>query len=241
MAGRTIKPSCGGKYPEGYYVYIHLRGGCGTPFYVGMGQGQRGWHSSSKTRYWNNIYDKHGASIEIAQDAMTREDAILLEMWLIAKFRHLGYRLANLSAGGESATGYVRTQEAKDKTARHHMVSVYCSDGNLYESLTCAADAMRLRGFPTASYTRISECAKGNAKKAYGRCWSFTEVPDPPNPIAWNARPVSDSFGMNFNSSKEACDWLRQNGYPKAADSCIVNCANGKTATAYGRTWRHTS
>lgn len=42
-----------------------------------------------------------------------------------------------------------------------------------------------------------------------------------------------------FPSSAEAMRWLRENGFPKAANQNINDCCRGKLNTAYGFKWRY--
>lgn len=112
--------------PSLHYVYIHTRGSDGSPFYVGMGQGRRGWSSGvgSRSPWWIRVGKKNGCRIEIAQDGLSRDQAMLLEMWLIAKLRHAGERLVNMTDGGEGAIGVKQTEETiRKRTKRgkeHH-------------------------------------------------------------------------------------------------------------------------
>lgn len=103
--------------PNGYYVYLHKKSNsCGSVFYVGKGNDNRGWIISGRTNpRWIRTSRKYGVFVEVAQDGLTEYDSHLLEMWLIAKFRHEGIDLCNLTDGGDGASGWVPNQEWRDK------------------------------------------------------------------------------------------------------------------------------
>lgn len=103
--------------PSGHYVYIHYRLSNMTVMYVGKGVGVRGFSHYGRNKYWNNVAIKHGVFVEIAQDGLSHENAMLLEMWLIAKFKYYGLSLCNLTDGGDGATGYVQSEETKELRA----------------------------------------------------------------------------------------------------------------------------
>ena len=86
-----------------------------TPFHVGKGCFRRFKQVSDRNQKWKRIANKYGFTHEIVQDNMSEEDAFLLEMWLIAKFRHEGYDLANLTDGGEGNSGYRHTEAQRKK------------------------------------------------------------------------------------------------------------------------------
>lgn len=118
MTKIQITPKYSEVKPRGFYVYLHKRATDGSIFYVGKGTGDRAWHKSSYSRgdgWWRNISIKNGVIVEICQDDMTEGDAFLLEMWLIAKLRHVGVVLCNLTDGGEGASGAVRSKETKQR------------------------------------------------------------------------------------------------------------------------------
>lgn len=101
-----------------FYVYVHkcLSGKrAGQVFYVGKGCRKRAFWNSDRNVKWQRISRKYGHEVEICQRKMKEEDAFLLEMWLIAKYRHLGYDLANMTYGGDGASGYKFTDEQKNK------------------------------------------------------------------------------------------------------------------------------
>lgn len=228
---------------EVYYVYVHTRCDTGSVFYVGKGQAGRAWTKRRSNRHWLNIVSKTDYAVTIIQDCMQEDGAFLLEMWLIAKFRHEGIKLANKTDGGEGLSGFRHSYETRIKSAR----KVYCSNGMTFESISFAADWVRSQGVYAARGGMITSCCMGKRKTVYGYAWDYNSVPVTPEHTGKEAMAkaaakassvkVFCSNGMEFNSRKDAVIWLRENGHPNASDSAIVACCNGKYHTAYGHTW----
>lgn len=85
------------------YVYVHLTADERIPFYVGKGFGDRAYRKF-RNNWWQNIVNKHGYTVEFIQKGLSDEEAIALEIEMIAK---IGRRdqgkgtLVNLTDGGE--------------------------------------------------------------------------------------------------------------------------------------------
>lgn len=94
-------------------VYIHRRKTTGKLFYVGIGDREkRAYDTNGRNPYWKNIYNKHGRTVEILEEGITREQACELEVFLIALIGKSN--LANLTDGGEGKAGYTY-----NRTERH--------------------------------------------------------------------------------------------------------------------------
>ena len=105
---------------ERHYTYAYLRED-GTPYYIGMGQGKRAW--SKRHHVSLPPLDR----IQIIKEGITRQEAIELEIELIAKYgrKDLGNGiLYNRTNGGDGAAqigekngmyGKKHTAEALDK------------------------------------------------------------------------------------------------------------------------------
>lgn len=53
----------------------------------------------------------------------------------------------------------------------------------------------------------------------------------------YKRKAVTNSDGMCFVSIKQAALWMRENGYPMAAETAIGSAVRNSRRTAYGRTW----
>jgi hypothetical protein len=100
-----------------FYIYQHIRNDNNSIFYVGKGKGYRCNQKIGRNIYWKRVVDKcNGYSIEKVVTNLDEELAFLVEMELIDKYKKLGYKLTNLSEGGEGSTGYKFTKEQIEKT-----------------------------------------------------------------------------------------------------------------------------
>ena len=223
-----------------YYVYVHSRQTDGTPFYVGMGSFGRAYENYGTRRnfVWHRIKKKNGLIVEICQDGMAREDAYLLEMWLIAKFKNQGFRLANMTDGGEGTTGHVPSTS----------VRVCCADSSgktmCFKHAGEAAEFLRSAGYENASRVNISSCARGERNNAYDRVWwrdgdAQKVYSDKKTLISMkHGKNLFTSLGETFRCASDAVAHLRKEGYVKAGQASISKSAlEGKSA--YGRAWSY--
>jgi hypothetical protein len=163
--------SYGGNVVNIFYVYIHY---CekgyrkDSPFHVGKGCFRRFKQTSDRNPKWNKIANKYGFRYEIVQDNMSESDAFLLEMWLIAKFRHQGYDLANLTDGGEGNSGYRHTDEQRKKLSAAKM-GIQMSDDFKRKCSERMKGVSTRKGQKTSEETkeRISKSKSGRASYTY--------------------------------------------------------------------------
>lgn len=237
--------------PSGNYVYIHFRKSDGLPFYVGLGQGSRGWTRSAghRSSWWHRVASKHGACIEIAQDGLSRDDAVLLEMWLIAKLKHECFPLVNLTDGGDGALGAVRsessirlTSEAKvgkprSMETRIKLGKAVCnSDGERFETISLAVEHLKYNGFPLASQSSISMACSGKSTIAYGFRWRWADSDFHNKKTHGLSVPVISCRGEFFESMTKASIDLTGDA---SGASGISACIRKKQKTAHGRGWSY--
>ena len=278
-----------------YYVYIHTRNDTGVPFYVGKGHSNRAWSHYRSNPHWKYIVNKHGFDVIISQGNMSEEDAFLLEMWLIAKFRHEGHILVNMTDGGEGCrmpqpnlrksvvcsngmefesvneaaawagvggskissvlngrrltaggfTWWLRGGQEKEYVSPSSRMGsakkrkIYRSDGVVFSSMTLGAESVN------GSVANITKCATGEIQSAYGYGWSYTCVPDHPEPRYSRAAAsigtpiICVETGELHLSAQHAARWIIDGGRPSADGWPIVCCAKGRSKSAYGYTWRY--
>jgi len=87
-----------------FYTYAHVRNDTGKIFYIGKGQGDRAYFSYNRNQYWNRIAKKHGYIVQILSRFDNEEDAFDHEKFLILCFKGMGFKLANLTDGGEGVS-----------------------------------------------------------------------------------------------------------------------------------------
>ena len=101
-----------------HYTYAHIRNDTGKIFYISLGSVSHRYKTKEKrNNYWNNIVAGcNGFSAIKLAFWETRQEAADHEKLLIASFKDMGYKLANMSLGGESgAFGVKRSNETKEK------------------------------------------------------------------------------------------------------------------------------
>lgn len=96
-----------------FYIYIHRKPD-GTPFYVGKGHGKRAYNCRDRNPHHTAILKKYGDAVQIEIiHADSEEHAFQMEREHIAMYREQGYRLANLTDGGEGHLGYKKSEKEK--------------------------------------------------------------------------------------------------------------------------------
>lgn len=124
---------------------------------------------------------------------------------------------------------------------------VYSSLGERFDTVSGATRWLSENGYPNASATGISFCARGERSFAYDRAWSFgPEFPDHPETTSAIdfakkkiARPVVRSDGTWFESAHFAAREMRKTTHSKASSSSIRKACIGVLKTAYGYKWSY--
>lgn len=97
-----------------FYVYEHIRLDTNAVFYVGKGKGRRCFEARRRNEHWKRVVAKAGGfDVRVVVDKIDEELAFLAEQELIAKLKLQGASLANLTDGGEGASGYRHTNKSK--------------------------------------------------------------------------------------------------------------------------------
>ena len=111
-----------------HYTYIHrCKDDINRVFYVGKGSGSRMNSLSHRSNHWKSIANKHGVITEKVASWKTHQEALEHEKFLIFCFRSMGFKLCNMTDGGEGVTGYVPSQEQRKKISER-MKSFVLSD-----------------------------------------------------------------------------------------------------------------
>jgi len=72
---------------------------------------------SHRSNHWKSIANKHGVITEKVASWKTHQEALEHEKFLIFCFRSMGFKLCNMTDGGEGVTGYVPTEEHRKRTS----------------------------------------------------------------------------------------------------------------------------
>lgn len=106
-----------------FYTYAHTKPN-GSIFYIGKGQGVRAWKKTRRNTHWKNIVAKNnGYNVEILANWNTEKEALDHEIFLISCFKDLGYKLANMTNGGEGTSGFKLSNETKQKISKANLGS----------------------------------------------------------------------------------------------------------------------
>jgi len=97
-----------------FYAYVHSDQN-GKPFYVGKGKGKRAWSRRARNKWWKKIVEKRGLQVKFLVKNVDEELAFLCEQEAISVFKMRGEVLCNMTDGGEGSSGYVQTEQAKEK------------------------------------------------------------------------------------------------------------------------------
>lgn len=243
-----------------YYVYIHKRLSDGSVFYVGKGgdgTGKRARSSSGRSEWWRMVSAKHGFEALITFNSESHDDCILLEMWLIAKFKNDGLALVNMTEGGEGQLGYSPSQEVRARASkrlkgvapsentraaqiRSASKAVISSDGVIYSSATEAAKKL-FPGNIMAAKSGISSCIRGRTKAYKGI--GFSVFSGDPFSVAYRSKrktkAVHSDRGEYFTSISAAAKAVCAN-LNRSSAANITQAAKGRVGTAYGRKWFYT-
>jgi hypothetical protein len=97
------------------YVYLHKTKDEGTPFYIGISSVEsKKYHRANSDRgrnqYWKNVVNKNGYEIEILKEGITFDEAKELEKQYIKEYKDRGYKLVNMTEGGDGTVGYKRSK-----------------------------------------------------------------------------------------------------------------------------------
>lgn len=84
-----------------FYIYVHYKKGTDTPFYVGKGSNNRAYCVHNRNKYWRSTVAKYGYVVEIIENNLTEDEAHSAEIYLISMLRFVGFKLVNLTSGGE--------------------------------------------------------------------------------------------------------------------------------------------
>lgn len=98
-----------------FYTYVHIRLDTNKVFYVGKGKLGRANSKQHRNKYWNNVVNKCGYKVIFVKKNITEEESINLEIKLIKNYRYKGYKLTNLTDGGDGVSGYKYTEEHRIK------------------------------------------------------------------------------------------------------------------------------
>lgn len=165
-----------------FYVHLHLKPN-GEPFYVGKGCDgtvRRSHDFSRRNRYHKCIVNKYGKeNIEVLVFPRDNESqAFEDEVKWIKCLRNQGYILANMTDGGEGASGLIQSDETRAKISKSHMGNQYAKGAKRsLETRRKMSNAQKKRpkrsGWNHSEETKkkMSASAKAVIRKPFSEQW----------------------------------------------------------------------
>ena len=188
-----------------FCVYAHLKADSNEVFYIGKGMPRRVNSKDDRNKYWHNTAKKHGFKSVILYDNLVEEDALDLEVDLIALHRVMGCNLVNMTDGGEGTSGrrFVMSEEHKRKiglankgrpcSAAQKEIASKTHKGKIESTETRLKKSLNHKGHP------ISEAAKQKMRAA------MTGRPSPKRGIPLSneqKQKISESVKRNWAQKK---------------------------------------
>lgn len=157
-----------------FYVYIQCRPS-GEPFYVGKGHGKRAFTLNRKTtnKHYCNTIKKYGAKncIVYVRNCRSEAQALKHEVWLIAWCNAQGFRLANLTAGGDGISGYRHTVQTIVKMTAHLSGNAYML-GHVHTPEARAKMSASRKGNTNARGKQWSPAARRRVSAVRKKVWA---------------------------------------------------------------------
>lgn len=205
----------------------------GTLFYIGKGSNERRPHYfEGRNNYWNKVVAKYGKpKVEVLAKWQTETEAFEHEKLLITCFRDLGFKLCNITDGGNGLSGYKQTAAHKLKLSKAKLgkpawnkglkglkswnKGVPCRD-ETKQKLRAANLGKRGAVMPETAKAKISLASIGNTKSLRYKL------------IGTNVQTGQESVFLG-NKALAAAGFSRGN---------VNYCIKGERKTHNGYTWR---
>lgn len=104
-----------------YYVYIWFIKDTNEVFYVGKGKGRRYKYIYGRNKFFIDMYNSHNCDVEKLYENLTESEAFQKEQETIKWYKeNTNFRLTNQTDGGEGSSGWVPSEEFKEKQSKIH-------------------------------------------------------------------------------------------------------------------------
>jgi len=239
-----------------FYVYMHKRQSDGVPFYIGKGSKSRAWKKHGRSELWKRIVKKHGYDVVLIDEKLSEKESFELETFAIdflGKQSNNKGPLINITDGGEGASGRIVSELTRKKISDGN-VGNKNSLGRIYsEEIRKKMSLARIGKKPTnETRKKLSDAKQGQKHNRFGIL--HTDETKAKMSFAHSGKSLSNEtkdkirkakskkvickeLNMQFESAYVASDWLKNNGYPKAAPQNISSACRGKYKIAYGYSW----
>ena len=208
---------------EEYYIYIHRKKTNNEVFYIGKGKGYRAYDRHHRSDWWKKVVEKHGFIVEKIVENISEELALLAEIELIDAYKKRGYKLINLTNGGDGISGYKKSEESKKKmsdSAKKRSISSW--DWN--RGINAIAKKPEVK-------EKMSISAKKRIKEKPHTLWGGN--------TGKGKKVMCVETSQTFESLKMASEWLKSQGFANVSNKSICAVAKGHRNSLYGFHWRY--
>jgi hypothetical protein len=229
-----------------FFTYAHSKPD-GTLFYIGKGTQKRAYAKDNRNPYWQHVFNKHGRTVDMLAGWDQEADALLHEQFLIACFKGMGYKLANITDGGEGVSGHKHSADVKAKMSAFQkafqnsekMQAVHRQAGNLAKTPERRQQqSQRAKAYMADPANR--ERSRAGALKqcqdplfiAAQRKRALQRMTDQKYRYMMAKPCVCVETGQEFQSQADAAKWA--GGIPQTINRAIT----GARLTAYGYHWK---
>lgn len=141
-----------------FYTYAHFKKDDLKIFYIGKGKKDRETVRYGRNIHWVNTVNKHGFGIQRLAEWKTECDAFEHEKFLILCFKDMGYKLVNMTDGGDGVSN------PSDKTRKKMSMSQLARNRKLTEEHK-AALSFAHKGKPLSDKHRQKIALANSGKK----------------------------------------------------------------------------
>ena len=249
-------------YQRRSYIYAHATN-CGEIFYIGKGMHIRAFVTHGRSKHWRNKVKKSGLEIFILNSWVDEVVALENEVKVISECKRLGFKLVNISDGGD---GSIFSQVKPETRLKQSLAKKgKPMNPNFVKAGKTARSGMKNRPEHTEAMVKdkrnpvinsngdvyisathaakaiggtqghISSAARMKGGIAYGLAWSYDLTRVPVAIIVPPGKRVMRCDGLIFNSAREAADHLSSELGRKCVHQSITESArrNGERK-AYG-------
>jgi site-specific DNA-cytosine methylase len=180
-----------------YYIYFHINPLKNEIFYVGKGKDKRAFEKGKRrSEYWNRMVNKYGYIIDIAEENLTEQEAFDREIFYINKIgrKDLGLgSLINMTNGGDGASGWIRSEETKNKISKSNK-----GKKRSEEIRNKFSESFKGRVLTEENKLKISESMKGK-KRSDETKYKMSESKKGKTHSEESRRKISESSKMSIN------------------------------------------
>jgi len=221
----------------------------GTLFYIGKGSAKRAHAKDNRNPHWKNIVAKHGGyKVEILANWPTEAEAFEHEKFLISCFRDLGLTLANVTSGGDGASGHKHSVKSRAKMSAFQSVFQYTEKMRLTRKMCGEMSKLPERRAAQSALAKQQMSDPENRERS--RAGALKLVSDPEFIAAQRVRALKRMQDPNFRYMMANPCVCVETGqvFKSQADAArfvggrsqtISKAISGTRQTAYGYHWKN--